>query len=218
MTDKETSAGEELLVLHEKWVRAARAHLREIVAAVVGLILLLSFWSGYRMYQNRREGKAALLYAQALSLKDRNQAFRKLEELVKRYPGTVAAREARLNLWERDLSTLAPEKLLPALKKIERENRGEVKTSVLLGEAYLRETQGRVKESVRLYEKVLKEAPYAGEIVYADLARAYEALKDYRKALEYYRKYLKTRPPSGGLNFVEYKLNEIKKRLASPGS
>ncbi len=214
MPGGEFSTGEELLVLHERWVKAAREHLREIVATVVGLVLLLSLWAGYRMYQDRREGKAALLYAQALSLKDQEAAFQKLQKLVKEYPGTVAAREARLNLWERDLGKKEPEALLAALKTLERESEGEVKFSVLLARGYLLEESGKVRKAVAIYEKVLKEAPFTKRIVYADLARAYENLKDYRTALDYYKKYLETKPPAGGLDFVEYKLSEIEKVLA----
>ncbi len=214
MPGEELAGGQELLVLHERWVGAARKHLREIVAAVVGLILVLSLWAGYRMYQDRREGRAALLYAQALSLRDRKASFKKLEELLRRYPGTVAAREARLNLWERDLGKKRPEELLSALKDLERESRGEIKASVLLGRGYLLEESGKLRKAVGLYEKVLREAPFSGGVVYADLARAYEKLKEYHRALDYYKKYLETRPPSGGLDFVEYKLSEIEKLLA----
>lgn len=209
----EGGAGEELLVLHERWVRMARAHLREIVAVVVGVVLVLSLWAGYRFYQDRREGKAAILYLKALSLKDRARGYQALQRLMREYPGTVVAREARLYLWERDLSRKPPADLLKEIKQISRGARGEMKISCTLGRAYLLEEIGRPEEAADLYQKAIRQAPFARPVVYADLARVYEAQKKYRLALEFYQKYLETRPSDEGLSFVEYKLSELKKGL-----
>ncbi len=214
MAREETSAGEEILVLHERWVRLAREHLREIVAAVVGLVLVLSLVAGYRAYQNRRENKASLLYMQALSLKDPEKLRTKLQEIVRKYPGTVAAREARLNLWELALNQRSPlrEELLKAIRK---EARGAQKVSVWLGEGYLAEEKGDLSRALEAYQKALKEGSFSGAVVYGDLARVYEKEKAWQKALEAYQKYLAEKPSAGNLSFVEYRLAALKQKLTA---
>lgn len=213
MRRKETAAGEEILVLHERWVRAVQKHLREIVTAIVAIVLVLSLLTGYRTYHERKEAKAALLYAQAISLKDMEAARKKLEEVVQKYSGTVAAREALLNLWELSLAKRSPD-LQTRLKALKRKAPGELKFSFSLAEGYLLEEKGKYKEAEQKYQKVLKKAPFSGIVVYADLARVYEALRDWPKALEAYRKYLELKPPLGGLHFVEYKLAKIEQVLS----
>jgi len=207
------NASKEILVLHEKWVEAAKKHLREIVAATVALILGLSLVAGYRSYHKRKEGKAAILYAQAISLKDSEAVRKRLEAIVQRYFGTVAAREALLDLWELSLSKRSPD-LQKRLKVLKRNAFRETQYSLLLAEGYLLEEKGKYKEASWRYQEVLKKAPFSGVIVYADLARVYEALKDWSKALEAYQEYLKLKPPSGGLNFIEYKLARIQQVLS----
>ena len=207
------SAGEEILVLHERWVGAARKHLREIVTGVVVLILGLSLIAGYRTYQARKEAKAALIYVQAVSLKDRETARQKLEEVVLNYPGTVAAREALLHLWEWSLANRDSD-LPKRLEELKRKAPEELEASFFLAEGYLLEEKGKHREAAQKYKEVIKKAPFSGVVVYADLARVYEALNDWPKALEAYRKYLGLKPPSGSLRFVEYKLDRIEEALS----
>ncbi|QJA06907.1 tetratricopeptide repeat protein [Thermosulfurimonas marina] len=209
----QSEAGEEILVLHEKWVRVARGHLREIVATVVGLVLVLSLWAGYRYYRDRREVQAVRLYVKALSQKDRDSQIKLLENLVHNYGDTVAGREARLNLWESRLSSSSPEELLKELKALEKGARAEVKSSLRLGEGYLLEEKEDFKAAAGLYEEVLKEAPFSEGVVSADLARVYERIGDFRRALEYYRRFVAQKPPLEALSFVEYKLSILEKRL-----
>ncbi|HHI98004.1 MAG TPA: hypothetical protein ENJ96_09165, partial [Thermodesulfatator atlanticus] len=70
---KEVAPEEEILVLHEKWVRAAREHLREIIIVSLVLVFLASLWAFYNYYRQKRLDEASLLYARALMVRDVKQ-------------------------------------------------------------------------------------------------------------------------------------------------
>ena len=208
----EETAGEEILVLHEKWVSVARRYLREIVAGVVGLVLILALWTGYNSYQETRENQALRLYVQALSSKDKKERQTLWEEILKKYPGTLAARESLLHLWE--LKLLNP-KARPGeeLAQLQKALPGSLMPSFKLAEGYLAEEKKDFVSAQKSYLQVLRKAPYSKAIVYLDLARTYENLKDWSKALEMYQKYLKEYPKNNYLNFIEYKLAKIQAQL-----
>jgi predicted negative regulator of RcsB-dependent stress response len=117
--EKEKSAPEEeLLVLHEKWVKAAREHLKEIVIGAVVLILVAAIWSGIRYYFQNKENKASLLYAHAIMSKDRAKQEEVLRQVIKKYAGTTSALEARLSLYEIYLEKKDYQKALEELEHL----------------------------------------------------------------------------------------------------
>ncbi|RUM87224.1 MAG: hypothetical protein DSZ24_06670 [Thermodesulfatator sp.] len=210
---KKTEAGEEILVLHERWVRAAKAHLREIVTVVVGVVLVLCLWAGYRYYRDRRETKAVRLYVKALSEKDLEARKKILRKLVQAYSDTVAGREAGFHLWEIQLPSSSPQKALKQLLRLQKGAKGEIRVSLSLGEGYLREEMKDYRGAARLYQEVLKKAPFSVGLVSADLARVYEKMGNYRQALKYYQQFVDQKPSVEALSFVEYKLAVLKEHL-----
>ncbi len=205
---KREEATETLLVLHEKWVKAAKEHLREIVAGVVAVVLVLAAFSGYRAYKEGREKKASLLYIRAVTTQNATKKMALLEELVRRYPGTSFATEARLSLFELRLSK-GERDLFPLLKRLRKETRGEVRLTVFLGEGYLYEETGNLKKATEVYQKVISKAKYLSKVVYGDLARVYELSGKKKEAYEAYLKYKEVNQLPEGVFFLDYKLKTL---------
>ncbi len=214
MAKKEQAAPEEeLLVLHEKWVRAAREHLREIILAAILLVLAATLWAGYNYYRSSRENKAAILYVQAMMKTDPAQKEKALTEVIKRYGGTSAALEARLSLYEIYVAQGNLAKAYEELSYLRKKAKKPWTAFLDLGLGYLLEDQDKLKEAEKDYLRAVKARVGLEEIAYLDLARVAELQGNYQAALDYYQKFLGRKPQGPILDFVQVRLAKLEAKI-----
>ncbi len=212
---KETTAApeEEILVLHEKWVKAAKEHLREIIIVCLALVFLASLWALYNYYRQRKFDQAALLYAKALMVRDEQQKERLLEEVVRKYGNTSAGIEAELSLFENYLKKGNLEKAFEALSKVYKKSDPPLKFFAGLGEGYLFEEQHKLPQAEEKYEKAAKAKIGLEEIAYLDLARVAELQGQYERAVKYYRELIALKPSPEKLDFIQVKLDRLLEKV-----
>ncbi len=214
---KETPAPEEeILVLHEKWVKAAKEHLREIIIAALALVFLASLWALYNYYRQKRLDEATLLYARALMTTQKDQKLKLLAEVVRKYGGTTTGLEARLTLseiyWEQKDLEKASRELKEALKKA----RGPIKISVSMGLGYVAEDQERLPEAEKYYQKAVQAHLGFEEIAYLDLARVAELQGKIEKAVRYYQEVVSLKPSGEKLDFIQVELSRLVEKVNNP--
>ncbi len=215
MAKKEQHAPEEeLLVLHEKWVRAAREHLREIILVSILLVLAACLWAGFNYYRSSRENKASLLYAQALMAKDQAQREKALKDLIKRYDGTSAALEAHLSLYEIYLQEKKFDQALKELSYLQKKAHKPWKAFLDLGVGYLKEDQNHLQEAEKNYLQAVKAQIGLEEIAYLDLARVAELEGNYQAAVKYYEEFLGRKPQGPILDFVQVRLSKLEEKIS----
>lgn len=214
---QEQAPEEELLVLHEKWVSAARQHLKEIIAVCVAIVFLAVIWTGYKYHKANKENKAALLCAQAVLTQDLDQREKLYQEVLKRYGGTSAALEARLGLYE---IYAEREKFKEALKELEalRQKADQPWQAFLdLGVGYLKEDMKALKEARKDYQEALEAKVGLESIASLDLARVAELLGDYQSATKYYQEFIAANPQGADLDFVQAKLDKLMAKVEQKG-
>ncbi len=212
MAKKEPHPEEELLVLHERWVKAAREHLKEIILAAVLLVLAAALWAGFSYYRQNRENKASILYAQAL-MKNKNQREQALREVIKRYGGTAASLQAHLSLYEIYLEEENLSKAFEELSFLRRKAKKPWSAFLDLGLGYLQEDQNRLKESEKDYLRAAKARVGLETLAYLDLARVAEIAGHYEAAVKYYQEFLSHNPQGPILDFVQVQLAKLSARL-----
>ncbi|MCK9196878.1 MAG: tetratricopeptide repeat protein [Syntrophales bacterium] len=184
-------------------------HKRNIAVAttiVLAVFVLIGGWSYYRQTQ---ETKAMNLYSKAamdtirtrMAGQDATAAIKPLQEVVEKYPSTEAATLARYRIGNAYLNAGQIDAALKAFQGYLKDKSGENELTVLvyngLGNCY--EVKKDYKNALLQYEMALNAKagkPFAGDIL-ANLARTYEAMKDNKKAVEYYQKSMdKTNDPA----------------------
>ncbi len=215
---KEVAPEEEILVLHEKWVRAAREHLREIIIVSLVLVFLASLWAFYNYYRQKRLDEASLLYARALMVRDVKQKRALLAEVVRKYGNTSAGMEARLSLFEMDFKNGELEKALEELNQVYRKAKKPLKIFVLLGRGYVEEERNRLNEARAAYQEAAEAKIGLEEVAYLDLARVAELQGNYKEAVNYYQKLIALKPQGLKIDFIQVKLDEILEKIGQKSS
>ncbi len=211
---KETHAPEEeILVLHEKWVKAAKEHLREIVIAAIALVFLASLWALYDYYRQKRLENATLLYAKALMTPAEEERIKLLEEVVRKYGGTTTALEARLSLYEIYFSKGDLKKAEEELKKAASKAKGDLKVAMEMGLGYFAEDEKRYPEAARYYQKGASAKIGFEQIAYLDLARVAELQGRWNEAVKYYREVISLKPSGAKLDFLQVKLSRLLEKV-----
>ncbi len=203
---------EELLVLHEKWVEAAKKHLRELIALALIIVLAAVGWAMFQYQRERQETKASLLYARAeMSRKSGQEKF--LKEVIRRYGGTSAALQARMDLFDSYYQKGEIDKALSEIEAIKKRAKGDMKTFVTLGEGYLFEEKRDWAKARADYEKAARANIGLEYLAWLDLARVSELSGDLDKAVQYYREFIGLKPQGNILDFVEVQLSKLEAKL-----
>jgi len=207
---KETETPEEeLLVLHEKWVKVAQAHLKEIIVGALVIILVAVVWSLFHYQRSRQESKAAVLYTQALMSRDQNKREQLLSELLKRYAGSSAALTARLDLFDEAYQKGNFDQAFKEIEAVKKRAQGDLKYFVTMGEGYLFEERSEWAKAREAYEKTAQARVGLEYLAWLDLARVSELAGDLKKAVKYYQEFLGLNPQGEVLNFVQVKLAKL---------
>jgi len=132
---------------------------------------------------------------------DATAAVKPLQDVMEKYPSTEAATLARYRIGNAYLNAGQIDAALKAFQGYLKDKSGENELTVLvyngMGNCY--EVKKDYKNALLQYEMALNAKagkPFAGDIL-ANLARTYEAMKDNKKAVEYYQKSMdKTNDPA----------------------
>ena len=173
---------------------------------VLAVFVLIGWWAYYRQTE---ETKAMNLYNKAvmdtirirMTGQDATAAVKPLQDVMEKYPSTEAATLARYRIGNAYLNAGQIDAALKAFQGYLKDKSGENELTVLvyngLGNCY--EVKKDYKNALLQYEMALNAKagkPFAGDIL-ANLARTYEAMKDNKKAVEYYQKSMdKTNDPA----------------------
>jgi tetratricopeptide (TPR) repeat protein len=184
-------------------------HKRNIAVATTIVLAVFVLIGGWAYYRQTQETKAMNLYSKAamdtirirMAGQDATAAIKPLQEVVEKYPSTEAATLARYRIGNAYLNAGQIDAALKAFQGYLKDKSGENELTVLvyngLGNCY--EVKKDYKNALLQYEMALNAKagkPFAGDIL-ANLARTYEAMKDNKKAVEYYQKSLdKTQDPA----------------------
>ncbi len=206
---------EEILVLHEKWVKAAKEHLREIIIVAITAVFLASLWAFYNYYRQKHLEEATLLYAKALMTTNEGQKKGLLEEVIKKYDGTTVSLEARLSLCEIYFEKGELKKAEEELKRVATKTKGALKVAAEMGVGYFAEDEKRYSDAARYYQKGASANIGLEEIAYFDLARVAELQKKWGDAVKYYQELISLKPAENKLDFLQVKLSRLMEKVGS---
>lgn len=213
---KKTQAPEEeLLVLHEKWVNAAKEHLKEIIIGAVAVVFIAVVWAGYQHYRSNKENKAALLCGEAVLTKDLTEREKIYQEVLKRYKGTGAALEAHLGLYEIYAEKEKFKKALEELLFLKGQAKQPWRAFLDLGVGYLQEDLKALKEARKEYQAAWNAKVGLESVASLDLARVAELTGDYQAATKYYQAFVAANPQGADLDFVQAKLDRLMAKVAA---
>ncbi len=184
-------------------------HKRNIAVATTIVLAVFVLIGGWAYYRQTEETKAMNLYNKAvmdtirirMAGQDATAAVKPLQDVMEKYPSTEAATLARYRIGNAYLNAGQIDAALKAFQGYLKEKSGENELTVLvyngMGNCY--EVKKDYKNALVQYEMALNAKagkPFAGDIL-ANLARTYEAMKDNKKAVEYYQKSMdKTNDPA----------------------
>jgi len=184
-------------------------HKQNIAVATTIVLAVFVLIGGWAYYRQTEETKAMNLYNKAvmdtirsrMSGQEATAAVKPLQNVLDKYPSTEAATLARYRIGNAYLSAGQIDAALKAFQGYLKEKTGENELTVLvyngMGNCY--EVKKDYKNALVHYEMALNAKagkPFAGDIL-ANLARTYEAMKDNKKAVEYYQKSMdKTNDPA----------------------
>ncbi|MEI7636585.1 MAG: tetratricopeptide repeat protein [Syntrophus sp. (in: bacteria)] len=184
-------------------------HKQNIAVATTIVLAVFVLIGGWAYYRQTEETKAMNLYNKAvmdtirirMTGQDATAAVKPLQDVMEKYPSTEAATLARYRIGNAYLNAGQIDAALKAFQGYLKDKSGENELTVLvyngLGNCY--EVKKDYKNALLQYEMALNAKagkPFAGDIL-ANLARTYEAMKDNKKAVEYYQKSMdKTNDPA----------------------
>ena len=184
-------------------------HKRNIAVATTIVLAVFVLIGGWAYYRQTEETKAMNLYNKAvmdtmrirMAGQEATAAVKPLQNVMEKYPSTEAATLARYRIGNAYLSAGQIDAALKAFQGYLNDKSGENELTVLvyngMGNCY--EVKKDYKNALLQYEMALNAKagkPFAGDIL-ANLARTYEAMKDNKKAVEYYQKSMdKTNDPA----------------------
>lgn len=209
---KELKRPDEFLSFWARTFEFARIHVRKVligVGSVLVLALLIWAWSAY---SERQEARASRLLVQAQALlqtpfvegreekaggEEVDQAFELLEDLVRKYKRTKAWGMAQILLGQLHYEKRDYDAGIAAydafLKRGDR--KPELTAMAWEGIAYSQEAKQDFAAAVTYYEKIRKMSlAQVKAWAYLGIARCYERLDEYPKALDAYRALLADHP------------------------
>ena len=208
-TKQEITEPDKIQVLLGRIADYVLTHKRNIAMATSVVVAVFVLIGGWAYYRQTEETKAMNLYNKAvmdtfrirLAGQDATATVKPLQEVIDKYPSTEAAMLAQYRIGNTWLNAGQIDAAMKAYQGYLKDKSGENELTVLVynGLGYCYEAKADYKNALLQYEKALNARagkPFAGDLL-ANLARTYEAMKDNKKASEYYQKSLdKTQDPA----------------------
>ncbi|MFB3817351.1 MAG: tol-pal system YbgF family protein [Candidatus Methylomirabilales bacterium] len=176
-----------------EWVVAAVQFVRRrwqmVLAALMGIVVLVAAWTAYSWYRGRREAEARKVVADAdLALRGDSsgtppkteEAAKLLQQVADNYKGTASAEEALVRLGNLHYAGAKHDQAAEAYGRYLADYpRGRFVLMAAIGRAYALEAKGDLDGATRALSEAVdrqKSNPLAGE-AYTTLGRLYEAQK-----------------------------------------
>jgi tetratricopeptide (TPR) repeat protein len=219
ITRKEIKQPDEFLTLSSRAIEFAQAHTREIISGVgLAIVLGLLIWAG-TVYWNKKEAQAADLVVQAQSLlhpmpketaegqavseeaqadpEAAAKALVLLKDVVENYKRTDACGVARILLGQRYYQSGDYDSAIDTYKGLlkKRNRRPELTAMAREGLAYSYEAKEDFSQALNCYEELSRAS--VGDVqgwACMGMARCYEKLGEFQKAIDTYRTFLTDHP------------------------
>lgn len=177
--------------LPPKVIAFLRNNRRQLLAGLLGLVVAVLGWSYYEHYTGERNDRAANLLAGAMAENSPETRSARLEEIIRDYRRTGAAKWAEVELGHLAFAAGDHEEALRryqgAIDGLSRKD--PLLPLVLLSLAQTRESLGTPAEALAAYEKLTELQGFAAE-AYLAMARIHEEQGDLPQAREMYGKAL----------------------------
>lgn len=214
---------DEFITTTGKILQFLRSHQRQVILyGVIGLIILFIGAAGY-YFLLWQEGKAQAIqhqarqiYTEALlstsSPEDQNEKYKsaleKFRESLSFYTRNKISQVAHLYLGH---CHYALKEYPQAIAAYTRCLSGVYRSIARDGIAHSFEAQGDFAQALEHFQKNMEDEqnPYLLEAILG-IARCYEALRQTPKALEFYEKALRKKPPERIADFIQRKISELK--------
>ncbi len=201
---------EELLSSLPPWAKEfLEKHAREIISAILIIVLGVALWSGYSTYSHRQEASAAALLGQAMRLENSKEKISALEKLIKEHANSHAAKQAKLLLAAELRESGNLDKAKAAFKSAAASLEGPLRTSAVMGVGYISERQTNLNEAADSYRQAAEKKDGFEAVAYLDLGRVESALGKTQAAIDAYNQYLTLAPDSQLLDYVRYKIENL---------
>ncbi|MFQ5693649.1 MAG: tetratricopeptide repeat protein [Nitrospinota bacterium] len=190
---------DEFITLTSRAIKYVQIHRARVVAAVVGVLLIVVLVVAYRQYRTRQEDKAAVLVSQATEAfaKDPTQSA-PFERVLRAYPGTQGARLARLYLghvfYRRGEADKAA-KVYGALVE-DSATQEPILSRAILGQGYALIALKRCEEAETAFGRLSSAQPLSQQEAFLAVGRCFELRGDRQAAFERYRQFAQKFPAS----------------------
>jgi len=205
---------DELLASLPPWAKEfLERHAREIISAILIIVLGVALWSGYSTYSKRQQASAAALLGQAMRLQNSQDKINALEKLIKENGNSYAGRQAQLLLAAELRESGNLDKAKAAFKSATAKLDGPLSTSATMGLGYISERQTNLNEAADAYRKAAEKKDGFEAVAYLDLGRVESARDNGQAAVDAYNQYLTLAPDSQLLDYVRYKIENLSKNI-----
>ncbi len=205
---------EELLSSLPLWAREfLEKHAREIISAMLVIILGIALWSGYSSYSHKQQSLAAAALGNALRIEESQKKIAALEEVIKEHSHTQAAKQAQLILAAELKKIGKVEKAKAAFKIAASKLDGPLSTSATMGFGYASEDLGDLDSAATAYKKAAEREDGFEAVAYLDLGRVESAKKNNQAAIDAYNQYITLKSNSKLLDYVRYKIENLSSAL-----
>ncbi len=216
---------DEFISTTARTIQFFRDHEREITRAAVALLVLIVVAAGVIYYLRSKEDRALSAQSQGLQIyqeayrsilenpavdkkEDFNKALEKFREALSLYKWGGTAQFSELYIGNCHFALKEYDQALAAYSRC---LEGPFRPLALNGQAYAFEAKGDFGKALESYQKSSedRENPFQLEGMVGS-ARCYEILKQKPKALEMYQKAVTQFPKSPMVEFLQWKVNELK--------
>ena len=205
---------DEFITLSTRTLNWAKDNYLTVIIVGSALVLIISLYFGYSAYLNRQERQGHERYFSSQEISDPDQKLKKLEKIIREYPGTRAAQSARVTAghlyYQKKDYARAVSSYQAAL------NKGvfsqSIKTLILGNLAYAYEQKGDLPQAAKTLSEIAQgQENLLKEESLLNLARVYQKMGKKAEAKTTYQTFLKSFPQSTYSSMVKDSLAELLK-------
>ncbi len=194
-------------------VEAFMSHLREISIIVGAIVLIAVFYSGYKIYKQKRLSNAKKEFKSILMQKDRKQEITKLNLFLTKAPEGIkdAIRFELITLYLKDKNYKNAQRIWEDIYKDTED--ADIKFISRLGLAESLAMQQKYNHAIKILDSLKTQKEY-NETIFTEIAKIAEAAKDYKQAIWAYKELTsisQDRDPN--YMYYKYKIAQLEAKL-----
>jgi len=208
--EEERDKLDELLADVPEWLRGPlKQYYRQILVTIALIVVASILISGYSYYTQRQEAAASYQLGLAMASASIDEKIDSLKKVQESFSHTDAARIAGLLLGQVYLQKGQWDQALDAFKRSERDFRGIMADTAVMGQAYSHEEKKELNQALALFKKVADTQNGMEAVATLDEARVLKALGRNREAVRAFDRYLDLEPKSPFLDFIRYQVMNL---------